>query len=197
MKILIADDRPAVVEEIKAMTAEILPEAELLVTGSPSEVLPLCREHGFDVILMDIEPEVFDGISLAKKVHKKFPRTNIIYITDSREYAFESYSTHASGYLLKPVDKTLLKEALDDLRYPVSDITDSMLAAQNLSGTFIGMKIRKCREERGISRAGMAEALGCVISTVARWENGTRVPDLPTLMSIAKALGVRLDELMK
>ena len=57
--------------------------------------------------------------------------------------------------------------------------------------------LKKLRTERGLSQQKLAEQMYVTRSTVARWENGTRVPDLPTLMSIAKALGVRLDELLK
>jgi DNA-binding LytR/AlgR family response regulator len=137
-----------------------------------------------------------NGINLAEKILKEFPRTNIIYITGYEKYAFESYRTHASAFLLKPIGPEMLEDALRNLRYPVSNITEDMLVEQSLTGSVIGMRIQKCREERGISRNDFAEALGCVLSTVGRWENGSRVPDVPMLMRIAKTLGVKIDDLL-
>ncbi len=196
MKILIADDHRLIVEDLKAMIRDILPDMEPVGTEDPHEILPLCRQHRFDVIFIDIELDDLNGINLAERILKEFPRTNIIYITGYEKYAFESYRTHASGFLLKPIEPEKLEDALNNLRYPVSNITDDMLAEQNLTGSVIGMRIQKCREERGMSRNDFAEALGCVVSTVGRWENGVRVPDVPMLMRIAKTLGVRLDDLL-
>ena len=42
-----------------------------------------------------------------------------------------------------------------------------------------------------------AEELGCVLSTVGRWENGTRLPDVAMLMRIANLLGVTLSDLVE
>ena len=196
MKILIADDHPLIVEDLKAMIEEILPDAEITGTSEPSGILKLCLKNAFNVIFIDIELDDLNGINLAAKILEKYPRTNIIYITGYEKYAFESYRTHASAFLLKPIDPDQLKDALTSLRYPVSAITDDMLAEQNLTGAVIGMKIQKCREERGMSRNELAEELGCVISTVTRWENGARVPDVPMLMGIAKVLGVELRDLL-
>ena len=61
----------------------------------------------------------------------------------------------------------------------------------------IGPKISAIRKERGISTAALAEEIGCTQQTVYRWENGARVPDVPTLMKIARVLGVNLDDLTR
>ena len=197
MKILIADDHRLIVEDLKSMIAEIMPEAEITGSSEPSEILPLCKKNGFHVIFLDIELDDLNGIKLAEKILNEFPRTNIIYITGYEKYALESYRTHASGFLLKPIDPCMLEDTLNNLRFPVSSITENMLVSQNLSGAVIGMNIKKCREERGMSRNDFAEELGCVLSTVGRWENGTRLPDVAMLMRIANLLGVTLSDLLE
>ena len=65
------------------------------------------------------------------------------------------------------------------------------------SGVKLGLKLHHIREERGITANQLAERLGCALQTVYRWESGTRIPDIPTLMKIAQILGVSLDELTR
>ena len=53
----------------------------------------------------------------------------------------------------------------------------------------IGAAITARREERRLSQAELAQALGCGRSTVSRWEMGLRLPSLPHLVEIGRALG--------
>ena len=98
---------------------------------------------------------------------------------------------------MKPVNAEMLKNALQNLRYPVSEIKDEEIAQMAQSGVNLGLKIHNIREERGISATLLAEKVGCALQTVYRWESGTRTPDIPTLMKIAQTLGVSLDELTR
>ena len=59
----------------------------------------------------------------------------------------------------------------------------------------IGQRISMIRKERGISTVQLSEEIGCTQQTVYRWERGERIPDVPTLMKIARVLGVNLDDL--
>ena len=52
------------------------------------------------------------------------------------------------------------------------------------------------KQDKG-SLIDFAEELGCVLSTVVRWENGTRLPDVAMLMRIANLLGVTLSDLVE
>lgn len=56
--------------------------------------------------------------------------------------------------------------------------------------------IKKLRENRGITQAGLAEAAGLSQSYVCQLENGYgKNPSLETVTAIAEVLGVKLDEL--
>ncbi|MDX3883588.1 MAG: helix-turn-helix transcriptional regulator [Sphingomonas sp.] len=46
------------------------------------------------------------------------------------------------------------------------------------------MKLGDWRRERGLTQQAVADELGCVISTVARWETGARVPEEDALKAI-------------
>ena len=146
---------------------------------------------------MDIDIPSSNGINLAKTVLDKYPRTNIIYITGHEKYALESYETNASTFLIKPITKKAIEKALDNLRFPISDITDKMITAEYSGEGYIGKRIQKFREECGISRNEFAGLLNVTPPTVHRWETGVRMPDLTTIMKIANILGIKVEDLIE
>jgi len=59
-----------------------------------------------------------------------------------------------------------------------------------------GEKLKKVREERGLTQQTLAERLYVTRQAVSRWECGARYPDLLTAKKIATILDVSLDELV-
>ena len=197
MKILVADDHQLIVDDILDELSEIVPDAECIGTNDPRAILGLVDKHRFDVIFMDIDLDYANGIDLAEQILAKYPRTNIIYVTSYSKFALDSYRTQASTFLMKPVGTERLREAMHSLRFPVSDIKDEEIE-EMFQGSFkVGNRIHAFRKQCGISTAQLAEEMGCSQQTIYRWESGARVPDIPTLMKIAKIFGVTLDELTR
>ena len=58
-------------------------------------------------------------------------------------------------------------------------------------------KLRKLREERGLSQKQLGEKLYVNHSTVARWENANRLPDAAMLLRIAGCLDVDINSLLQ
>ena len=50
--------------------------------------------------------------------------------------------------------------------------------------------LRKLREEKGLSQKQLGKQMFVNHSTIARWENGTRLPDAAMISRLAKCLGV-------
>ena len=57
--------------------------------------------------------------------------------------------------------------------------------------------LRKLREERGISQVQLGKKMFVNHSTVARWENGSRLPDAAMTLRLAKCLGVDANTLFR
>ncbi len=55
-----------------------------------------------------------------------------------------------------------------------------------------GSKLKAIREERGLTRAGIEEALNLIQGTVSNWENGYREPEEELLPDLAFLLGIDL-----
>lgn len=71
------------------------------------------RGSGFDLYLLDIMMPGLSGIDAAKRLRSRGKGGSIIFLTSSRDYALEAYRVGALQYLLKPVDRAELFDALD------------------------------------------------------------------------------------
>lgn len=197
MKILVADDHQLIVDGLILNLKSLIPKADITGITEPAKVLPLINENRYDIVFLDIDMPGANGIKLATKILERYPRTNIIYVTGYEQYALESYDTSASAFLLKPVSKKKLQKALDHLRFPVSSITDEICQTVSADPSTVGKRIMKLREEQGITRNELADRLNVEISTVFRWEKGTRLPDLMMLIRIVNILGCEIEDLIK
>ena len=65
----------------------------------------------------------------------------------------------------------------------------------NLAVT-IGKSVRTARAALGLSQADVAEKLGLSLEFIGRIERGVALPSVPTLVSLATALGVSGDALL-
>ena len=72
------------------------------------EALDDCRSHPADVAILDINMPEIDGITLAARIKEAHPQTAILFLTAYKEYAFDAYAVHPTGYLLKPVSQEKL-----------------------------------------------------------------------------------------
>ncbi|SDB37226.1 Response regulator receiver domain-containing protein [Ruminococcaceae bacterium FB2012] len=196
MKVLVVDDNQLIVDDYLDEVSKIAPDAECIGTSRASEVEGLFRENLFDVVLMDIDMPEINGIELAAKLLEIKPNTNIIYITGHEQFALESFSTNPSTFLVKPINTERLRNAFEHLRYPVSKITDESIANEYAGDNLIGRRIAKYRTERNMTREQLAAQLGVTVSTISRWENGKRIPDIVTFLKLAQVLTVEPGDLM-
>ena len=57
-------------------------------------------------------------------------------------------------------------------------------------------RLREYRKGKGLTQQELADLLGVSNKTVSRWESGGGYPDVPLLVSLARALGVEVDDLL-
>lgn len=61
--------------------------------------------------------------------------------------------------------------------------------------TLFARTLRRLREEKGLSQKQLGQKLYVNHSTVARWENASRLPDAAMILRIAHCLGANVNEL--
>ena len=108
MKVICVDDEPLAVEYTLGQCA-LLPEIDEAkgFTKAQSALDWLC-EHSADLAILDINMPEIDGITLAARIKQISPQTAILFLTAYKEYAFDAYAVHPTGYLLKPVSQEKL-----------------------------------------------------------------------------------------
>ncbi|MEL0457407.1 response regulator transcription factor [Flavobacteriaceae bacterium SZ-1-7] len=107
IKIAIADDNTFLVNVV-AEKLSFFDDLNLKFAAMNGSGLleKLEADHNVDVILMDIEMPVMDGIEATEKIKQKYPHIKIIMLTvfDNDENIFNAIKAGADGYLLKEVN---------------------------------------------------------------------------------------------
>lgn len=101
--VLIVDDQKTVQEILKS---HIEPESSLEIVGCASdgqEALDFVKMHRPDIVLMDIEMPVMDGLTATKIISEQFIDTKVLIISVHNEDAYLNTALQlgAKGYLLK------------------------------------------------------------------------------------------------
>lgn len=81
-----------------------------------------------DVVLMDIDMPVRNGIEGLKLIHQNFPEINVIMLTvfDTNEFILEAICAGASGYLLKKSPPIEILKAIEDVQHGGAPMTPSV-----------------------------------------------------------------------
>lgn len=109
---ILIDDEPAANIELHGMLRKSHPN--LSVAGSANNIrdgLQKIEAIKPDLIFLDIEMPGGSGFDLIRQL-KKGSRPEIIFVTSQSNYAIQAFSCAALGYLLKPVERASLAEAI-------------------------------------------------------------------------------------
>lgn len=114
VKIVIADDHQLFREGVKRI---LNMEDDLEVVGECGDgiqVLELCNELHPDIVLMDINMPVENGVVATEKLKEFFPDVKVIVLSihDDESYVFETLRKGATGYLLKDMEPESLISAI-------------------------------------------------------------------------------------
>ena len=118
--VLLVDDETLIVTGAIPILQEAMPKANIVGFTKPSQALAFFRENPVALAFLDIELGRTSGLELCREILQIRPRTNVIYLTAFREYAFDAWGTGASGFMLKPITPEGVRAQLSDLRYPFS-----------------------------------------------------------------------------
>lgn len=96
------------------LTARSFLRGEIQVFASGAALLSHVEKYGgFDLYLLDILMPEMDGIEIAHRLRQFGSRGDIIFLTNSNDFAADSYDVEAFSYLLKPVQQEKLYSVLD------------------------------------------------------------------------------------
>jgi two-component system LytT family response regulator len=143
MKVLILDDDYKAASLLKNLLYDVYPEVQQVqVAQNTSKALLWLKDREFDVLFLDIEmPDLngFEFIQVAGGVEKIPP---VVFTTAHQDYALEAFKVRARDYILKPVGKATLKEAIsrlanEDKKHQKKRLEDTMLEQAQLSNRLV------------------------------------------------------------
>lgn len=115
IKIAIVDDNSFLINAVKEKLS-FFDNLELRFTALNGNdfIAKLENDKHLDVILMDIEMPILNGIETTAIVKSKYPHIKIIMLTvfDNDEHIFNAIKSGADGYLLKDVDAKKLHDGI-------------------------------------------------------------------------------------
>ena len=117
-RILLVDDHQMIREGLRALLAGV---PELVVVGEAEnghEAIAQCRNLQPDLVLMDINMPLLDGVSAVGMVRTRWPEIRILALTSnvSEHSAIQALQAGAQGYLLKRSSRDILLGAIRDIR---------------------------------------------------------------------------------
>jgi DNA-binding NarL/FixJ family response regulator len=114
IKILIADDHNLMIDGIKTTLSDIADMQIVAGANNGLEVLKILEHTKVDVVLMDINMPLMDGLDCTKTISQQYPDIKVIALSQYNESRFikRMVINGASGYLLKDAQKEELVKAI-------------------------------------------------------------------------------------
>ena len=115
VRILIVDDEPLAREKLRAL----LVDEDLEIVGEavdgPSAVA-MIQQEAPDIVLLDVQMPGLDGFGVLQQISKD-AMPAVIFVTAHDQFALRAFEVNAIDYLLKPFDRSRLREALKRTRH--------------------------------------------------------------------------------
>lgn len=114
-RIAVCDDHVQICTEIETIIRDSkklkLYDIEIDIFHSGESLLGYIeRNHNFDLLLLDIELQLMNGVEVGRKIREdqKDEITQILYISSKQSYAMELFDNRPLSFLIKPIDKDKL-----------------------------------------------------------------------------------------
>ena len=117
IKIMIVDDHEIFRGGLKLLINRLKYGKVIAEAVNGKEFLDLIELNMPDIVLMDIEMPVMNGIEATKKALERFPELKIIALTmfNNEEYVESMLDAGVKGFLLKSINKESLDKALQSV----------------------------------------------------------------------------------
>jgi two-component system, NarL family, sensor histidine kinase FusK len=104
IRLLLVDDQPLVRESLRLLLGEEK-DFRIRTAVNGQQAIEQCLTERPDIVLMDINMPVMDGIAATKQIKDTWPEIRVIMITTFEDiaYASEALRLGAEGYLLKSI----------------------------------------------------------------------------------------------
>ena len=141
LSILVVDDHPLFRQGVRFFL-ESIPEITLVFeAGNGREALRLLTEEPINLVLLDLQMPVMDGVALTQAIKADFPTVKVLILTSFAEWGkvYPPLQAGADGYLLKDAKPKQLEAAIQAVmaggHYFEPQVTSEMLTLLNSGQT--------------------------------------------------------------
>jgi two-component system, NarL family, nitrate/nitrite response regulator NarL len=138
IRILLVDDHPVV---RKGLSACLSDRPNLQVIGEAADGMEAIRKVGElspDLVLMDVEMPVMNGLTATETICKRFPKTKVLVVSmhNNPDYVVQAIQMGARGFALKTAPSEELLKAIDIVQrgepfFPGQSMSGQRLPARN------------------------------------------------------------------
>ena len=114
LQILLVDDEIDALEALEWKLKNYIEDVEITTCNSPIKAIDIINNEKPDVVFLDIQMPEMDGFTMIEKLDNR--DFNLIFTTAHDEFALKAIKVSAIDYLLKPVDKDELQEAINKIQ---------------------------------------------------------------------------------
>ncbi|NWO04994.1 MAG: response regulator transcription factor [Alteromonadaceae bacterium] len=111
-QVFIADDEPLARDRLKRLIDQLPDHRVCGEAANGEEALAGVSQHQPDILLLDIHMPGLDGMAAARRLAELANPPALIFCTAHEQHALEAFGVNAAAYLLKPVRKEALAQAL-------------------------------------------------------------------------------------
>jgi DNA-binding LytR/AlgR family response regulator len=112
LSVLLVEDEPLTLDELVHQLGTFPEVREVVPAADALEALRLLHSRSFDAAFLDISMPGLTGMELAAVLTRLAAPPVIVFVTASDAHAVAAYDIGAVDYLLKPVERTRIAEAL-------------------------------------------------------------------------------------
>ena len=112
MKVLIVDDERLARERLVRMVGTLDDYEVVGDADSGQQAILKAIELEPDIVLLDIRMPGMDGLCAGKELATLSSPPAVVFCTAFGEHAIDAFDVQASGYLLKPIKREILRETL-------------------------------------------------------------------------------------
>ena len=112
MKVLVVDDEPLARARLAALVAEIGGATVVGEAANGLQALEMAQASGPEVVLLDVRMPGMDGVETARHLARLPCPPAVVFTTAYEVHALSAFEVRAIDYLLKPIRRERLAEAL-------------------------------------------------------------------------------------
>jgi DNA-binding LytR/AlgR family response regulator len=128
LRVLAVDDERNALEDLAWMLDASALVADVDTASSGNEAMQKVGTTAYDAIFLDVRMPGLDGVGLGRVLRRFASPPALVFVTAYESAAVEAFELRAADYLMKPVGRTRLEEALRRVAEPAGPAAEPALA---------------------------------------------------------------------